>query len=287
MNFRICVGWVVVCGRLGGWRSGRLCATRGQTDIRGLGTAGPWFVVGSRCLRSGVASPGGGGLLIVESRVPRALPGRHRPSRRDRSVCGLRGYSIWVIAQQKPASSRAAATAMIVRRLARASRRVQVRCRRRCALQATAIASGGLVLLAVAERAADARAGAVVPRRLDQQPPRVPGAGLGDRAEPALLPGRVLARDQPDVAHQLLGAGEALEVADLRAQPDRGQRVDAAQAAQPRRPAPPTARPGSIATISRSELSRRCASASIAPRASSSVACAAGQSSSTVASHWR
>ncbi len=25
------------CGRLGGWRSGRLCATRGQTDIRGLG----------------------------------------------------------------------------------------------------------------------------------------------------------------------------------------------------------------------------------------------------------
>jgi hypothetical protein len=25
------------CGRLGGWRSGRLCATRGQTDIRGFG----------------------------------------------------------------------------------------------------------------------------------------------------------------------------------------------------------------------------------------------------------
>jgi hypothetical protein len=48
-----------------------------------------------------------------------------------------------VIAQQKPASSRAAATAMIVRRFARCSSRVQVRCRRRCALHATAIASGG------------------------------------------------------------------------------------------------------------------------------------------------
>jgi len=81
------------CGRLGGWRSGRLCATRGQTDIRGFGVAaGPWFVVGSRCLRSGVASPQnrGGGLLIVWSRIPRALPGRHRPSRRDRRFRGAR-----------------------------------------------------------------------------------------------------------------------------------------------------------------------------------------------------
>jgi len=33
-HFAFRVGW---CGRLGGWRSGRLCATRGQTDIRGLG----------------------------------------------------------------------------------------------------------------------------------------------------------------------------------------------------------------------------------------------------------
>jgi hypothetical protein len=46
------------CGRLGGWRSGRLCAMRGQTDMRGFGcAAGPWFVVGSRCLVSGVAGP--------------------------------------------------------------------------------------------------------------------------------------------------------------------------------------------------------------------------------------
>ena len=31
----------------------------------------------------------GGGLLIGLSRVPRALPGRHRPSRRDRGCSGL------------------------------------------------------------------------------------------------------------------------------------------------------------------------------------------------------
>ena len=56
---------------------------------------------------------------------------------------------------------------------------------------------------------------AVVPRGLDQQPPRVPRPGLRDRAEPALLPGRLLAGNQSDIAHQLLGAGEPLEVADL------------------------------------------------------------------------
>src|SRR5450755_1185782 len=84
----------------------------------------------------------GGGLLIGQSRVPRALPGRHRPSRRD-EVVGRAVHSIWVIAQANPASSRAAATAMMVRRLARFSRRVQVRCSRRWADQATAIASGG------------------------------------------------------------------------------------------------------------------------------------------------
>jgi hypothetical protein len=52
-------------------------------------------------------------------------------------------YSIWVIAQANPASSRAAATAMIVRRFARASSLVQVRCSRRWADPAIAIASGG------------------------------------------------------------------------------------------------------------------------------------------------
>ncbi len=36
----------------------------------------------------GRGQPGWGGLLIVSSRVPRALPGRHRPSRRDRRCWG-------------------------------------------------------------------------------------------------------------------------------------------------------------------------------------------------------
>jgi len=56
---------------------------------------------------------------------------------------GVRAHSVCVIAQQKPASSRAAATAMIVRRFARASKRVQTRCRRRCADQAIATAAAG------------------------------------------------------------------------------------------------------------------------------------------------
>jgi hypothetical protein len=36
----------------------------------------------------------GGGLLIVESRVPRAVPGRHRPSRRDMG-CDVRGWRLF------------------------------------------------------------------------------------------------------------------------------------------------------------------------------------------------
>ncbi len=72
-----------------------------------------------------------GGLLIGASRVPRACRAATDPAD-GMSVVGLVGrHSIWVvIAQQNPASSRAAATAMIVRRLLRASRRVQVRCNR-------------------------------------------------------------------------------------------------------------------------------------------------------------
>src|SRR5207247_8305718 len=92
---------------------------------------------------------------------------------------------------------------------------------------------GGLAVLALLERAADPGAGAVVPGGFDEQPPRVAGAGLGDRPEAAAFAGGVLRRDQPDVAHQLPWAGEALEVADLCAQPGGGQRVDPAQAAQP------------------------------------------------------
>jgi hypothetical protein len=94
-------------------------------------------------------------------------------------------YSIRVIAQQKPASSRAAATAMIVRRLARASTRFQVRCRRCWAAPRDGDRFGGLAVLTLGQRLADPWARAVVPGGLDQQSAGEPGAGLGDRAESA------------------------------------------------------------------------------------------------------
>src|SRR5438034_8712832 len=78
---------------------------------------------------------------------------------------------------------------------------------------------GGLAVLALDERRAGSGVLAVVPGGFDQQPPRVPGAGLGDRAESSLLAGRGLRGDQADVAHQPLGPGEPLEVADPAAQP--------------------------------------------------------------------
>ncbi len=60
----------------------------------------------------------------------------------------------------------------------------------------------------------------VVPGGLDEQPPSVAVAGLGD--VPAVLPFArgVLGRRQPEVAHQLARVREAPEVADLGDQPD-------------------------------------------------------------------
>src|SRR5207245_3317178 len=73
-----------------------------------------------------------------------------------------------------------------------------------------------------------------VPGRFDQEAAHVAVADLGDRALPALLAGGALRGHQADEGHELLGAAEAAEVADLGYQRERGQRVDAAQAAQPR-----------------------------------------------------
>jgi len=82
-------------------------------------------------------------LLIVVSRVPRACRAATDPADGMLLVSCLGVHSVWVIAHTNPASSRAAATAMIVRRFPRASRRVQVRCSRLCAVHAIAIASWG------------------------------------------------------------------------------------------------------------------------------------------------
>ncbi|MBW3652705.1 MAG: 2-C-methyl-D-erythritol 2,4-cyclodiphosphate synthase [Actinobacteria bacterium] len=70
--------------------------------------------------------------------------------------------------------------------------------------------------------------------RLDQQASGVAAAGLGDRALAAPFARGLLGRDEAEVAGQLLGVLEGGDVADLGDQPDRGQRVDATQAAQPR-----------------------------------------------------
>lgn len=102
----------------------------------------------------------------------------------------------------------------------------------RCwAFQERAITCGGwsasLQCLALRRRLA------VVSGRLDQQPPGVTRPGLRDRSLTGLLVAAVLARHDTEEAHQLRRPRESLPVADLGAQPDRGERVDPAQAAQP------------------------------------------------------
>ena len=87
-------------------------------------------------------TPGLRGCSYVDRGFP-AGPGPPQTQPTEVMCVGGWCYSIWVIAQQNPTSSRAAATATIVRRLLRASSRAQVRCNRRCALHAIATASAG------------------------------------------------------------------------------------------------------------------------------------------------
>jgi hypothetical protein len=69
---------------------------------------------------------------------------------------------------------------------------------------------------------------------------------FGDRPLPSLLSGAALAGHEPDEAHERLGRLETGEVADLHHDPERGQRVDPAQAAQPGDQAGPLALLGDI-----------------------------------------
>ena len=164
----------------------------------------------------------------MSSRVSAGFPPPLQPT-----WCGS-GQSALAAAQQKPASSRATATATIVRRLPRSvSSRCQVRCRRCCAAQEIARTCGGWPAWRRLSASPLARRAAVVPGGFDQQPAAVPGPGLGDRALAALLARCVLRGNEAEVAHQERGTREAVKVADLRAEPDRAQRLDAAQAAQP------------------------------------------------------
>ena len=79
----------------------------------------------------------------------------------------------------------------------------------------------------------DAGLAAVVVGGLDQQSAGVAGAGFGDRPLAALLAAGVFGGDDPDVGGELVGVVEAVKLADLGAQPERGERVDPAQAPQP------------------------------------------------------
>ena len=91
------------------------------------------------------------------------------------------------------------------------------------------------VLAAVAAREllADGRPPARVPGGLDQEAADVAVSDLGDRALAAHFARGVLRGHQPDEGHELLGAAETAEVADLGDERERGQGLDPAQAAQP------------------------------------------------------
>src|SRR5207244_11663028 len=80
----------------------------------------------------------------------------------------------------------------------------------------------------------DARRVLVVPGGLDEQPAGVCVAGFRDVPAVALLAGGVLARGQAEEAHQLARRAETPEVTDLGREPERRQRLDAAEAAEPR-----------------------------------------------------
>ena len=72
---------------VGGWSWWACLSTRGQTDMRGLATAGRAFGWSFfACLSTGVTTPLGGWLLIVRARV---APSRCSPSLGPRRVRGV------------------------------------------------------------------------------------------------------------------------------------------------------------------------------------------------------
>ncbi len=88
---------------------------------------------------------------------------------------------------------------------------------------------GGLSFLALLLSQADAGRVAVVPGGLDQHPPCMTVASLGDRPERALLTAGVFTGHQPQIAHQLARARKALQFSQFGHQADSDQFVHAAQ----------------------------------------------------------
>src|SRR5664279_988271 len=93
-------------------------------------------------------------------------------------------------------------------------------------------------------RAAGGQSGsvAVVPRRLDQQPPGVLVPREGDVPAVLLITGGVLRRDDPQPGRELARVREPVKVADLGDQAERGDRRDPTEARQDLHlPGPPLA----------------------------------------------
>ena len=148
----------------------------------------------ARILRAGAAQPGG---RVAHSPCSRArgwrrgglLVARARPGSRRRAVwmsCG--GQSRVAASQQNAASSRAQAIATVPVRLPRSPARcVQRACRRRWRAMRSATTRGSWPAWRAARLVADRGPVTVVVCGLDQQPPRMRRAGLGDLALHALL----------------------------------------------------------------------------------------------------
>jgi hypothetical protein len=80
------------------------CATRGQTDIRGLGTAGPGFVVRARCLGLGSSVTAG---AAAHSRTAGALArgGQAGSAASSAERWGVGGSRLLVVVGDRPAEA--------------------------------------------------------------------------------------------------------------------------------------------------------------------------------------
>jgi len=161
----------------------------------------------ARCREARAASSAATGCRLLFQVMARScLCGTERvcargrpPGMDDAGGTGPGGLQV-AISQQKPASSRAIATATIPFGFLRASLSWRQRAfRRRCARHAMLMISGGWSVLAALERFADTGIAAVVVGRFDQQPPRVRRAGLRDRPLAALAAGGVLGGHDPEI----------------------------------------------------------------------------------------
>ena len=83
------------------------------------------------------------------------------------------------------------------------------------------------------QRGADERMVPIVPGGFDEHAPEMGVAGFGDRALRALGAAGVFGRDEADEGHGTRRSGKAAGVAELRGDGERGEIIDAAEAAQP------------------------------------------------------